>query len=141
MATAIHWMSPEGSTTKLFPFLTLNGSLVHWRQTFDREIRTGVNGVGIWSTGKRGEPFGISTMLDCNDVAAAGLTFAAYQAAIATKKDLYYCNAKWGTVLIHNVILTEVRKLTTRVGGIQNATGQNGAMLYTQWTIETLFKP
>jgi hypothetical protein len=139
MATAIHWMSPEGSTAKLFPFLTLNGSLVHWRPTFDREVRTGVNGVGIWATGKRGEPFGMSTVLDCNSVAAAGTAFAAYQAAIGTKKDLYYCGAKWGTILIHNVILTEVRKLTTRVGGIQNATGQSGAMLYAQWTIETLF--
>jgi hypothetical protein len=123
----------------LFPFLTLTGSLVHWRPTFEREVRPGVNGIGIWATGKRGEPFGFSTQLDCNSVAAASRAFAAYQAAILTKKDLYYANAKWGTILIHNVILTEVRKLSTRVGGIQNATGQNGAMLYTQWTAETLY--
>lgn len=135
--TPLHYMTAEGSATILFPFLTLNGALVPSRPTFEREIRPGVNGVGIWSTGRRGEPFSISTNLDCASVTAAGLAYAAYHAAIMTKKNLYYCGAFFGTVLIHNVVLTEVRKLTRRVGGI-NGSGAGGAMLYAQWTLETL---
>ncbi len=139
MANPLHWMSAENGTTVLFPFLTLNGSLLPSQQTFDRVVRPGVNGIGLWATGNRGEPFGLSTTLDCNSQQAAGLAFAAYHAAVGTKKDLYYSGMFWGTVLIHKVILTEMRKLTARVGGIQNATGQSGVMLYTQWTIETLY--
>lgn len=138
--TPLHYMTAEGSSTILFPFLTLNGALVPSRPTFEREIRPGVNGVGLWYTGRRGEPFGISTQLDCASVTAAGQVYAAYHAAIMTKKNLYYCSAFWGTVLIHNVMLTEVRKLTRRVGGI-NGSGSGGAMLYTQWTLETLHSP
>lgn len=138
--TPLHYMTPEGSAQLLFPFLTLNGALVPSRPTFDREVRTGVNGVGLWYTGRRGEPFSISTQLDCISVAAAGQTYAAYHAAIMTKKNLYYCSALFGTVLIHNVLLTEVRKLTRRVGGI-NGSGAGGAMLYAQWTLETLHSP
>jgi hypothetical protein len=135
--TPLHFMTAENSNTILFPFLTLNGALVPSRPTFDREIRPGVNGVGLWATGQRGEPFGISTQLDCASVAAAGLVFKAYHASIMSKKNLYYCSVLWGTVLIHNVLLTEIRKLTRRVGGI-NGSGSGGAMLYVQWTLETL---
>lgn len=138
--TPLHYMTAEGSATILFPFLTLNGALVPSRPTFERETRPGVNGVGIWSTGRRGEPFSISTNLDCASVVDAGQVYAAYHAAIMTKKNLYYCGALFGTVLIHNVVLTEVRKLTRRVGGI-NGSGAGGAMLYTQWTLETLHSP
>jgi hypothetical protein len=136
--TPLHFMTPEGSNTVLFPFLNLNGSLVPTKPTFEREIRTGVNGIGLWATGNRGEPFGISTLLDCPSVAAAGQVYAAYHASIMSKKNLYYCGAFWGTVLIHNVLLTEIRKLTRRVGGI-NGSGSGGAMLYAQWTLETLY--
>lgn len=137
MVTPFHYMTTENSSTILFPFLTLQGVLVPSRQTFEREIRPGVNGVGLWLTGKRGEPFKIATSLDCPTVAAAGQYFAAYHASIASNKNLYYAGAPWGTVLIHHVDMREVRKLTTRVGGI-NGSGSSGAMLYVEWTIETL---
>lgn len=136
--TPLHFMTAEGGNTILFPFLNLNGALVPSRPTFEREIRTGINGVGIWATGNRGEPFGVNTLLDCESVAAAGLAFKAYHASIMSKKNLYYCGALFGTVLIHNVLLTEIRKLTRRVGGI-NGSGAGGAMLYAQWTLEALY--
>jgi len=139
MNLPLHYMTAEGSGTVLFPFLTLNGSLVPSQPGFDRVIRPGVNGIGIWATGDRGEPFGLSTTLACNNPAAAGTAFAAYHAAMGSKKDLYYAGMFWGTIMIQKVILTELKKLTTRVGGIQNATGQSGVMLYCQWTIETLY--
>ena len=139
MTTPVHWMTAPGSSTVLFPFLTLQGSLVPIQPQFERETRPGVNGIGIWNMGTRGEPFGISTNLDCNSETAAGLAFKAYQAAVGSRKDLYYGSKLWSTVFIHKVILTEMKKLQTRVGGIQNATGQAGAMLIVQWTIESLY--
>ena len=138
MVSPVHWMTAEGSGTVVFPFLSLNGPLMPSQPTFERELRPGVDGIGVWSTGGRGEPFQLVTTLDCVSVAAAGTAFAAYGAALLTKKDLYYCGAFWGTVMIQKVVLGKVQKFTSAVGGIQNFAGGSGALLTVNWTIETL---
>lgn len=138
MALPNHWMTAEGSGTVVFPFLALAGPLMPTRPTFEREVRPGVNGIGIWSTGSRGEPFQITTTLDCASVAAAGTALAAYLTAVLTKKDLYYCQALWGTVLIQNVVLQQIKAFKSGVGGIQAWTGGSGVILTVEWTLETL---
>lgn len=135
---SLHWMTAEGSATVVFPFLTMEGALVPTAPTFEREVRPGVDGVGIWNTGSRGEPFSITTVLDCVSVSAGLTAFAAYLAAIGTKKDLYYLTALWGTVLVHKVVLISCKKFHAGVGGVQGHTGGSGAILTAQWTIETL---
>lgn len=137
--TPKHWMAPDESSAILFPFLSMNGTMVHAQQTFEREVRPGVNGVAIWLTGRRGEPFQISTTIDCTSAANAGIAFAAYHAAIATKKNLYYCSALWGTILIHNVVIESMTAFRAGTGGIQNFSGGSGTLLRTSWTIETLY--
>jgi len=136
--TPIHYMTAEGSPTVVFPFLVLQGSLQPARQTFDREHRAGVNGIGLWLTGTRGEPFQITTIVDCVSIAAAGTAFLAYVAAITSKKDLYYDGALWGTVVVQNVVLQSIEKFAKGVGGIQDFTGGSGAILTANWTLETL---
>lgn len=138
MALPNHWMTAEGSGTVVFPFLTLTGVLVPSAPTFDREQRAGVDGIGLWLTGNRGEPFQIVTTLDCVSVAAASTAYAAYLAAILTKKDLYYAGALWGTIVVQKLSLPRIARFQSAVGGIQAWTGGSGAMLTTQWTIETL---
>ncbi len=134
----LHYMTAEGSGVVLLPFLTLQGGLLPSAPQFEREQRTGVDGIGIWNTGARGEPFQIQTTLDCVGVAAAASAFAAYLATVGTKKDLYYCGALWGTILVHKVTLQQIRKFTAGVGGIQGFSGGSGAILSAQWQIETL---
>lgn len=138
MALPNHWMTAEGSGTVVFPFLTLQGALTPSRPTFERELRAGVDGIGLWLTGNRGEPFQITTTLDCTSVSAAGTAFVAYLAAIVTKKDLYYAGALWGTVVVQNVVMQRITKFQVAVGGIQAWTGGSGATLVAQWTLETL---
>lgn len=138
MALPNHWMTAEGSATVVFPFLTIQGALLPTRPTFEREVRPGVNGMGVWSTGSRGEPFQLTTTLDCANVGAAGTALAGYLAAVLTKKDLYYCAALWGTVLVQNVVLQQIKTFQAGVGGVQAFTGGNGAILTVQWTLETL---
>lgn len=136
--TPLHWMTAEGNPTVVFPFLSLQGALMPSRPTYEREVRSGVDGVGLWLTGDRGQPFSITTTLDCISVAAAGTAFAAYGAALPSKKDLYYCSALWGTIAVLDVSLVSVRKFNVARGGIQSFTGGSGALLTVQWTIETL---
>lgn len=132
-----HYMTAEGSATVVFPFLTINGALVPYHDRFEREMRAGVDGIGIWNTGNRGEPFEIQTTLDCTSESAAFTAFAAYVAAALTKKDLYYCGGLWGTVLVQSVRLIAVEKLGRMVGGIQGG-GSSGAYLRVSWTLETI---
>ncbi len=136
--SSLHWMTAEGSATVVFPFTTMEGVLVPPSQTLERDVRPGVDGIGLWLTGERGEPFSIVTRLDCVSVSAALTAFAAYRAAVGTKKDLYYLTALWGTILIHKVVFQGVRKFAAGVGGIQGHTGGSGAILTAAWTIETL---
>lgn len=136
--SALHWMTAEGSGSVVFPFTTMDGVLVPASQSLEREVRPGVNGIGLWATGVRGEPFQITTQLDCVSVSAGLTAFAAYLAAVGSKKDLYYLEALWGTVLIHKVVFQSVRKFAAGVGGIQGHTGGSGAILTAQWMIETL---
>lgn len=131
-------MTAEGSGTVVFPFLNISGPLLPTRPTFEREVRPGVNGIGIWSTGSRGEPFQVTTTLDVASIAAAGTALAAYITAILTKKDLYYCGALWGTVLIQHVVLVQIKTFKAGIGGVQAFTGGSGAILTVQWTLETL---
>lgn len=138
MPLPFHWMTSERSATVLFPFLSLQGSLFPSRPTFERVMRPGVDGIGVWATGGRGEPFQITTTLDCTSVGNAGVAFNAYGEAILTKKDLYYCGVFWGTVMIQNVIMQSVTKFTSAVGGIQGWSGGSGVVLTVNWTIETL---
>ena len=138
MALPNHWMTAEGSGTVVFPFLNISGPLLPTRPTFEREVRPGVSGIGVWSTGSRGEPFQVVTNLDCADVAAAGTALAAYLSAVLTKKDLYYCHALWGTVMVQNVVLQSIKTFAAGVGGIQVWTGGSGVILTVSWTLETL---
>lgn len=138
MSLPNHWMTAEGSGTVVFPFLSLQGQLVPTRAQFEREMRAGVNGIGLWLIGSRGDPFQITTTLDCASVAAASTAFASYVTANLTKKDLYYCGALWGTVVVQNCVMQSIRKFGTGVGGIQGWTGGSGALLTVQWTLETL---
>lgn len=136
--SALHWMTAEGDATVVFPFTTMDGALIPAQQNFEREVRPGVNGVGLWQTGSRGEPFTITTQLDCVSVSAASTAFAAYLAAVLTKKDLYYLGALWGTVLVEKVVFVSIKKFAAGVGGIQGHTGGDGAVLTVQWVLETL---
>ena len=135
--TPKNYMTAEGSATIVFPFLTMNGNLLPKHPRFEREVRAGVAGIGIWNVGSRGEPFNIQTMLDCVDEAAAATEFAAYVATMLSKKDLYYNGLLWGAVLIQAVQLVEIRKLGWMVGGIQGV-GSSGATLRVSWTLETV---
>lgn len=138
MSTASHWISNYQGSSVLFGFLELQGQLIPSRQQMERLVRPGTNGIGIIYTGKRGEPFQIQTRVDAVDYAAAENIFTAYNAVVGTKRDLYYCRRKWGTVLIGAVSLIDVQTTGTIVGGVNVISAGSGAILTAGWTLETL---
>lgn len=139
MSAATHWISNYQQTQVLFGFLEFNGALVPVHQQMERLVRPGTNGIGVIYTGKRGEPCSIQTKVDAISAQAAMNILSAYKSVIGTKKDLYYCGVFWGTVLVGNVQLLEVRKTATIVGGLNVPTAASGALLTAAWTLETLY--
>lgn len=139
MSTAQHWISNYQGSTVLFGFLELTGTLVPSRQQMERIVRPGTNGIGVIYTGKRGEPFQIQTMVDAVDHVAAENMFKAYNLTVGLKKDLYYANRPWGTVLVGNVVLQNIQRTGPMIGGLNVLSAPSGALLTVSWTLETLY--
>ena len=137
-ADPVHWISQYNQTQVLFGFLDLQGQLIASVQQLERIVRPGTNGIGIIYTGKRGEPFQLQTRVDAVNAAAALTIYSAYKATIGTKKDLYYCRAFWGSVLVANAQIVNIQKTGAIVGGLNVGSATSGAMLTVNWVLETL---
>jgi hypothetical protein len=137
-ADPVHWISQYNQTQVLFGFLDLQGSPIASVQQLERIVRPGTNGIGVIYTGKRGEPFQLQTRVDAASAAAALVIYAAYKSTIGTKKDLYYCRAFWGSVLIGNCQIVNIQKTGRLVGGLNVGSSPAAAMLTVTWTLETL---
>lgn len=138
MSALAGYLTLEGSGTVVFPFLSMTGSLQPVRPDFDRVIYKGVNGIGIWSNGSRGEPFSITTEADYATAANAETAIVNYIATISGKRDLYRNGILKGTVLIHNVIEVKTKQLGRTIGGNVVTNGAASVILTAQWTMEFL---
>ena len=138
MAVFRGWMTTEGSATHVLDFLNITGSPVPVREMFDRVMRPGIDGIGLWYTGARGEPFQIQTLSDYSSESNANTAYATAQAMVGQKRDLYWQNALWGTVLVHSVVAAPKKLVRVAYGGQQISAGGSGFMLTLNWTLESL---
>lgn len=136
MAALNAYFTEEGVGTVLFPFLSMTGALQPTRVQFERVIYPGVNGIGIWSTGTRGEPFSVTTEADAANAAGAATLIAAYLSTISGTLDLYRAGISYGTVLVHNVIEERVKQLGRTIGGNVVSSGSSSFLVVCQWTLE-----
>ena len=138
MAVFRSWITTEGSATHVLDFLDLQGMPTPVRQMFDRVMRPGVDGIGIWYTGERGDPFQVQTISDYASEANANSAYATAQAMVGLKRDLYWQDGLWGTVLIHSVSAGPKKLVKSAVGGQAISAGGSGFLLTLNWTMETL---
>ncbi|MBL8815272.1 MAG: hypothetical protein JNL58_04525 [Planctomyces sp.] len=138
MAVFRSWITAEGDLTHVLDFLNIQGIPTPTRQQFDRVSRPGVDGIGLWYTGERGEPFQIITVSDYASEANANSAFTAARAMVGGKRDLYWQNGLWGTVLIHAVSMQPKKYVKSAVGGQAISAGGSGFLLTLNWTMETL---
>ena len=138
MAVFRGWITLEGNATHVLDFLDIQGIPTPTRETFERVIRPGVDGIGVWYTGERGEPFQITTISDYSSESNANAAFTTARGMVGFKRDLYWQNGLWGTVLVHAVTMQPKKLIRSAVGGQQITTGGSGFLLTLNWTMETL---
>lgn len=138
MSLPSSWLSPTGSSAVLFPFISLEGDLIPVADRPERVIYEGVDGIGLWFDGARGEPFTVKTICDFATQAAALGQFGAYKSWIGFALNLYFQSAFWGPVIVHDVTFNGAKKLGRTVGGINVLSGSSAVMLSATWKLETL---
>jgi len=122
-----------------FSFVALSRAFSRPMQHIEREIKPGKDGVSMWRTGKRGEPFELLSFADVADVAAAQSLLAAYEDAVGGDP----VAATWadedfdGSLFIHRVMPPPggLRKTLLAVGGLL---GSSHAYLRAIWLVEPL---
>lgn len=138
MANPSSWFTAEGSSSVAFGFIEITGSLIPAVSRPERVIYPGVDGVGYWVSGKRGEPFQLTTICDFANEGQALTNYKSYTLQIGRKLDLHYHGALWATCGILDVTFGGTRRLAVVQGGVNVSNGNAGFLLTATWQIESL---
>lgn len=122
-----------------FEFVSLSRALSRQKQQLERELRPGTDGVSLWRTGRRGEPFELVSFADVESVSAAQALLARYEDAVGGEP----VEAVWaddefeGLLVIHNVLPVPggCRQTLIGVGGLL---GSSHGYLRAVWLVETV---
>lgn len=131
------WFSePTQAPNVLFPFLHLTGDIAGIQQQLEVIERPGVNGVGVYLTGLRGEPFGMESSCDYGTRAAAWQAYAAYVSRVGTRLSLYKYGGQYlGDFLVMKVTMKPLKNASAANGGINLTDGYSGVVLQCSWQL------
>jgi hypothetical protein len=128
------------SQFQLGPFAFINLTVpVGLKERLARDVRSGVDGVTFWKTGKRGEPFSLLSVTDVANVAAAGVLLDGYHEAVGELLDL-----TWAGLPIQGVqflvldVLPLPQGMHATLLGIGGTGGTSEALLRCQWILEAI---
>ena len=135
MALSAWFSTPATAPTVLFPFLKAEGDIDGVQMTFDEVIRPGVDGIGVWLTGRRAEPFGMQTVCDFTSKANALSAYGAYAGRTGTTLKLYRWDNLLGTVLVQRVRQISITPARCAINGVNISNGSNGYLLTAFWQL------
>jgi hypothetical protein len=105
-------------------FLILAGQIVPPHEQVDDPVqRRGVDGTGLWRTGRRGDKFSLRSKVDQPSLDAARLTFRQYQDLIGQDpqqlvQDDFDFSQQGFQVFVLKVHLAALKTIRTAVGGL-----------------------
>ena len=111
-----------------FVFINLKGTPETVRQTVVPVQRPGVAGTGFISTGKKGRPFQLQSLVDVMTVPLAQQAIVLYERAVNSELlELYHANTNYNAPPIYNKfwvldVAADWRKASATVGGITGGT-------------------
>lgn len=119
-----------------YPMITMSMVPIGQKQTTDLEIRPGVDGVYVWLTGTRGEPFEVQTVTDVNSAQDAVVLMQFYEALVGTVVPVMFANwimPKQYVVLNVRPIPDQCRQVLVGIGGTGG--GPSYGILAASWTL------
>lgn len=132
-------MSRPVNSIGIHQFLSLDEAIDPPGESVDVVVRKNVDGVGLFLTGKRGQPFTLTSTVDQVDLTTAGDTMIAYKETLAeglltlvhVGRD--YTNDKLLKFKVLNVV--EVVRRTVVYTGFDLLNAPSEAQLIAQWTL------
>lgn len=121
-----------------FTFINLSRAISGPVQQLVREVRTGRNGVTLWRTGKRADPFQLSSVVDTVDCDAAEDLLHQYEASVGQNPVLVTWNGKNLNplkVVVLNVEPVEEGIYATLIG-IGGTLGSSHGFCRAIWTLQ-----
>lgn len=120
-----------------YQFVTLSGVPRGIARQLEVIERAGVDGSGIQRTGRRGRPFRLRSLVDCNSFAEADVMVEAYRLLIGEAPVELVWNGRQSSlkgylVVVLDVEPVDVAALVTAVGGL---TGLGVAHIVAEWTL------
>ena len=108
-----------------FQFIALQGHPIPPREQPEVISRGGVDGVGVWRTGKRGEPFELVSQVDVASMDGARRLFKQYVDTIAQDpvvlvQDNYDYSAEGWKVVVLDVQQRQRHAIISAVGGLNS---------------------
>lgn len=135
MAVTAWFSAPSLAPAVLFPFISAQGAIDGVQMSFDEIIRPGVDGVGVYLTGRRGESFQMDTICDFSSMANALAQYASYASRTGSTLKLYRYGSLLGTVLVQRVQQTSILPARSAIGGNNISAGGNGYLLAASWRL------
>ena len=121
-------------------FISMQGEATPPRRRLDVESRNGVDGVALWDTGKKGQPFTLTTFVDVADRDAGQDTFGEYLELIegglvSIMKADHGHNIDGYQVAVLAVDVINLKTTENMIGGLNVADGEAGATLRCRWQL------
>jgi hypothetical protein len=119
-----------------FGFIKLSRPASFGMTRLEREVRPGVDGVTVWNTAWRAEPFQLLSVTDCENVGDARATLRAYEQIVGEGPvELWFGNQFDSNVIVHSVVPIDDGTYQTLLG-VGGRLGTSFGMLHAAWTLE-----
>ncbi len=118
-----------------FQFIDIGHFPIGQKQQVAMESRPGVDGLYFWLTGKRGQPFSVTTVADVENVFAAGVLMTQYEEVIGQVVPIVWSDRylpKQYVVVDVVPVPDGIRQIVLGVGGLL---GTSQGICTAQWTL------
>jgi len=119
----------------LFPFIHMEGEIDGVQMEFETAERPGVDGFGVYLTGRRGQPFTLQTRCDFASKAAAVAAYGTYLGRVGGLLRLYRYGVDQGSLHVQRCRQLRIVPAIGAVGGVNLAAGASGVILECSWSL------
>lgn len=124
-----------------YSFVAMSGRLDVPTEQIDKIKRPGVDGIGLWKTGRRAEQSQVRTVIDATTLSEARSKLIDYRSLIGAdpvpviQDDWFFDAANGCRFAVLAVRETQIQEVATICGGLNVPTGDNGAKLVCEWDV------
>lgn len=102
------------------------------------EMRTGVDSVTLFDTGRRAPPWQLATLVDCLSLGEASLLYAAYRDCVNKGEAVTVTYAGMELPILYKPLEVTAERMHKIVGGIGGVNPSSTAILACRWVLQPI---